>query len=129
MLQKRNRIHMLKAIILVGIGGSIGSVLRFLITLLIQKYFTSNFPWPTLLVNIIGCLLMGLIYKEYVLQQNENLRYLLMIGFCGGFTTFSAFALENVQLMQQQQWPLSLLYMALSIVLSFLGFVLGTLIN
>lgn len=72
---------MLKAIILVGIGGSIGSVLRFLITLLIQKYFTGNFPWPTLLVNILGCLLMGLIYNEYVLQQNENLRYLLMIGF------------------------------------------------
>ncbi|MDD2635484.1 MAG: fluoride efflux transporter CrcB [Bacteroidales bacterium] len=114
---------MFKQIILVGIGGGIGSILRFSISLLSNKFFSIKIPIPTLIVNVLGSFVIGLIFA-YIQNNNaetSNLKYLLVIGFCGGFTTFSAFAWENLQLFNSQNYSLALLYIALSLVLCFLG--------
>lgn len=114
---------MLKNILLIGLGGAIGSVLRYLCNIAISKYFPSSFPWPTLAVNVFGCFLIG-IFLALFGREHENqvdMRMLFVTGFCGGYTTFSAFALENLQLLQQGQLNLSVIYMIASIVLGLLA--------
>lgn len=118
---------MLKNILLIGLGGAIGSVLRYLCNIAISKYFPSSFPWPTLAVNVLGCFLIG-IFLALFGREHENqvdMRMLFMTGFCGGYTTFSAFALENLQLLQQGQLNLSVIYMIASIVLGLLAVWVG----
>lgn len=110
---------MFKTIIYVAIGGAIGSVLRYLITLVINKQFSHNIPIATLFINIVGCFLIGLLVGIFD-KNNEidsSLKYLLITGFCGGFTTFSAFGLENYSLFQSQNPFYALLYIGLSVVL------------
>src|SRR5690554_447943 len=96
---------MIKTLILVGLGGGVGSVLRYLASLLANRYFPTIFPLATFTVNVIGCFLIGLILGLLERQHlpNPDMRFLFVIGFCGGFTTFSAFALENIFLMQNSQ--------------------------
>jgi len=106
-----------KHILLVALGGSVGSVTRFLCNKLISN--SSAFPAATLIINISGCLLIGILYGISTKQNyfTPELRLLLMTGFCGGFTTFSAFTLEGMNLIQQQRVLLFLLYFALSVVI------------
>lgn len=114
---------MFKALLIVGIGGGIGSSFRYLTSVLTQKYIQSLFPWATFLVNVIGCLLIGFLIGFFTKQQVENteLKLLFITGFCGGFTTFSAFALENIKLFQGGNSLLALLYIALSVLLGILA--------
>lgn len=111
---------MLKSILLVALGGATGSVLRFLISVLVEKYLHTIFPWATFLSNMLGCLLIGLFIGLFEKQNllTPDLRLLLIIGFCGGFTTFSAFASENLLLFQTGNTLSALLYMSLSVFLS-----------
>jgi CrcB protein len=93
----RNNIIM--KILLIGIGGFIGSTGRYLI----YSYFpgnSGNFPLSTWFVNFIGSLLIGLFYALPDSKLDPDIRLFLTLGFCGGFTTFSAFALENLKLLQ-----------------------------
>jgi CrcB protein len=121
---------MLRTLIFIGIGGSIGSILRYLTAVLIEKYFTSLFPLATFLVNIIGCLTigvtMGLLEKNQLM--NSNVKWFLVTGFCGGFTTFSAFGFENIRLLQNGNIFLAFVYISASIILGlssvWLGFLL-----
>ena len=91
----------MKSFLLVFVGGGLGSGLRYLITIAMNQY-SKFFPFGTLTVNILGCLLIGLILgyaqKENTLTSNQTL--LIATGFCGGFTTFSAFANENLELIK-----------------------------
>ncbi len=93
---------LLKNILLVGIGGMIGSILRYLTTHFIRH---ENFPYATFIVNIVGSLIIGLIMGMAARQEGfANWRLFLATGICGGFTTFSAFAWENMQLLNQERY-------------------------
>ncbi len=113
----------LKAFFLVGIGGAAGSILRYATGIFIGKAFTGAFPLATFSINIIGSLIIGLLFGLSLrntngLQQDGML--ILATGFCGGFTTFSTFALENVNLFQKGQSSMALVYSGLSVVVGLL---------
>jgi len=122
---------MLKSFLLIFIGGGIGSALRYLSTLFVQKYFPSIFPTATLLVNVLGCFLIGILIGLLDKNQlsNPNLKLLFITGFCGGFTTFSAFGLENIVLLQNNNSIYAFAYIALSIVLGLFAVWLGLFIS
>lgn len=112
---------MLKNILLVGAGGFAGSILRYLAGQLISS--GNNFPSATLIVNIAGCFIIGLLF--YYVNENDTAKLLLATGFCGGFTTFSAFSLENIKLLQNNQYISAVVYILLSIVLGLCATGLG----
>ena len=91
----------MKSFLLVFLGGGLGSGLRYLVTIAMNQY-SKVLPFGTFAVNMIGCLMIGLVLgyaqKENTLTSNQTL--LLATGFCGGFTTFSAFASENLELIR-----------------------------
>ena len=92
-------------VILVGLGGFVGSVGRYLTYLLVSTYFNHSFPIATLLVNTIGCFAIGALSAtagHYVALSNPRILLLLTTGIIGGFTTFSAFGLETVELIHLQ---------------------------
>ena len=102
-------------ILAVGCGGFIGAVCRYLISLIpISEAFL--FPIKTFLINIFGCVLIGLIviWAEIFDIENTNLMLFLKVGICGGFTTFSTFALETGELLKQGHGFTALIYMILS---------------
>lgn len=108
-----------KELIAVFIGGGLGSVFRYTIALALKKYqfVLHGFPIHTFAVNIAGCFLVGLLMGYLAKNPAQWLYVLLVVGFCGGFTTFSAFALEVVQLFKTQQIGMAFLYIALSLLI------------
>ncbi|RNC89452.1 MAG: fluoride efflux transporter CrcB [Allomuricauda sp.] len=116
----------MKQFLLVFLGGGLGSALRFLISKYLNPLFT-NFYLGTFTVNVLGCLIMGFVLgyalKENTLSQNYVL--LLATGFCGGFTTFSAFALEQNELLKTGQYINFTIYIASSLILGVLAVLLG----
>jgi CrcB protein len=118
---------MLKTILLIGSGGFIGSVARFFVSKINLSVAFFSIPVGTLLVNVLGCLIIG--FLTGIAEQRTILtaewRLFLMVGFCGGFTTFSTFANENLMLMHNGLFPSVLLYTGLSILLGFLAVYLG----
>jgi CrcB protein len=115
---------MLKNFLWVGLGGAVGSVLRYAVSLLLR---TGIFPASTLLVNLIGCFLLGVI-TGYAVKDPitmDNWKPLLATGLCGGFTTFSAFSMESLALLQQQRTGLFILYVTGSILMGMLAVWLG----
>ena len=118
---------MFKLILLVGTGGFLGSVARFLGSRYITENFLSSFPFGTLTVNILGCFLIGIFYgmTERGTLLSEEWRIFLTVGFCGGFTTFSSFASENMSLIRDGAFVYFLLYTGLSIFLGLSATFLG----
>lgn len=107
----------MKQVLFVGLGGAAGSILRYLANVITMKYYTASFPLATFIVNVAGCFFAGLIFGLFAAESTEtqNQRLLLITGFCGGFTTFSAFALENVRLMNSGNTTTAVLYTLASI--------------
>lgn len=117
-------------ILLVGIGGSLGSMLRYVSAKTIDARLNSSFPYGTLTVNLIGSFIIGLLFALVAKRTNsENWNVFFGAGFCGGFTTFSAFALENMTLLNQKMLATSMLYiistLALGLLAVFIGMALG----
>jgi CrcB protein len=109
--------------LLVALGGALGSMLRFAAQRFIPAQF---FPYGTFAVNITGCLLIGVLWA-FVQKQALPFegRLLLISGFCGGFTTFSAFTLESMVLLQSGRWALFFIYVLLSVALGLLATFIG----
>jgi CrcB protein len=113
---------MLTKMLLVGIGGFAGSMLRYVC----QYALNTSFPYGTLLVNIAGCFVIGCLWALVLRGLNDQWALLLMSGVCGGFTTFSAFTLEGVQLLINHRYLTFTLYTTISVLagllFTFLGF-------
>ena len=118
---------MIKNLLLIGAGGFLGSVARYLISRLNLHFDWLSIPWGTLLVNVLGSLLIGFLIgiseKSQVLTL--EMRMFLMVGLCGGFTTFSSFTGENLMLMRNGQFLPLFLYTGLSILLGFTAVYFG----
>lgn len=122
----------MKDLFMVGIGGFAGSVLRYKIGAFISTKTTSEFPWGTFCINLTGAFLIGLLISS-ALKSQQMTMLLLVTGFCGGFTTFSTFALENLKLLQSGQWAVFLSYILFSFIcgigLCFAGYLIGNYAN
>lgn len=113
-------------VLILIVGGSIGTLCRYYLAEFGQSRFGSWLPFGTLLVNLLGCLIIGLLFgvfeKRYqaLVEVPMQLRLLLMTGFLGAFTTFSSYELETVLLFRQGAWERALLYLVGSLVLGLL---------
>ena len=120
---------MLKNFLLVGLGGCLGSMLRYAVS---HIFRSNHFPLATLVVNIIGSLIIGVIIGMSIKDLNfsQGWKLFLVTGICGGFTTFSAFSAENLQMLQNGKYLLSITYICSSIIMgiaaAWLGFKLVT---
>ena len=94
---------MIKSLLIVGTGSFIGGAMRYLLSTLMKSVCGQGFPWGTLMVNLLGCFLFGVVFAVFGKSNaTDNTWYLLLTtGICGGFTTFSTFANESVQMLQQ----------------------------
>jgi len=122
---------MIKTLLLVGAGGFLGSISRFLASRLIQSNLPSAFPFGTFFVNITGCLLIGIIYgfSDRSSLLTPGWKMFLAAGFCGGFTTFSTFANENLALLRDGNFFHFAIYTGLSVFLGITATFFGVLIT
>jgi CrcB protein len=114
-------------ILLVAVGGAVGSVARYLMASSIQTASGWDFPIGTVLVNILGCFLIGILYVLLVARPDprHDLRALLMVGVMGGFTTFSSFSLETVTMAMNGNFGGATLNVVISVVACLVGTILG----
>jgi len=117
----------MKAITFVFLGGGLGSVLRFLISKWTVNHYAGSFPMGTFLANILACFVLGLIISVFGPRfgLEENYRHLWVIGFCGGFSTFSTFSNETLQLFQSNQHIMAISYVLASVLLCILVLMAG----
>ncbi len=118
---------MLRILLIVGSGSFIGGILRYLVQYFFEKGLVSNFPYGTLIANIAGSFIIGAVFA---LAQKGNFlseewQFFLAIGLCGGFTTFSTFAINNFNMIREQAYGQLFLNLALSLVLSIFAVYLG----
>ena len=113
----------MRAILFVGIGGGLGSILRYMISAFVGKHIPIVFPMGTLLVNISGCFLIGVIYSIFARHNdfNSEWRLFLITGICGGYTTFSTFSYDGLVLLKQGSNLSFMLYVLGSVVIGLLA--------
>ncbi len=100
----------IRVLLLIAVGGGLGSLLRYLLSGRLYSLLGIGFPWGTFVVNFVGAFLMGCIGEVFMcLTEIRELRVFLLIGLLGGFTTFSSYAWETVCLLRDGEWEMSLL--------------------
>jgi CrcB protein len=117
----------MKSLAIIGLGGALGSIGRYLVQTAISRWTTLHFPLGTLIVNISGCFLIGLLFglaDKYAWMTMEW-RLFLITGICGGYTTFSSYSLEGVALFMEGYYIYFILYVASSVILGLLATVGG----
>lgn len=116
----------MKSLLLIFLGGGTGSVLRYLLSTSICRQGATSFPWGTFTVNIMGCILIGVFYAlASRIPIHPDIKLMLTIGLCGGFTTFSTFSNESLQLLKSGLYLSFFAYVVGSVVLGILGVILG----
>ena len=117
---------MFRTIIIVGTGGFIGSVMRYLLQVFIENKLLSTFPMATLIANITGSFIIGV---DFALAEkslmNSDWRIFMSVGICGGFTTFSAFAFNNFNMIKEHTWNQLFLNIGGTMILGILAVYLG----
>lgn len=112
---------------MVFLGGGLGSLFRYGITRLMANYST-NFPYATLTANALSCIVLG--FGAYLVQDNAawltpSVRLFLLVGFCGGFSTYSTFTNETYQLIQSEDWTLAAINIFGNLLVCLIGLVIG----
>jgi CrcB protein len=117
----------MKVILAVAIGGAIGATARYAVVGLAGRWLGDGFPWGTLAVNVLGCLVMGILTEAMAIKWSvgPELRALLTVGILGGFTTFSSFALDAAMLNDRAAFGIATIYIVASVLLSLFGFYAG----
>ena len=117
----------MKQLLLVGIGGFVGSIARYLVSKLNITWSFLDLPMGTLTANVVGSLIIGFLTGAFLNAgwMNQNLKLLLVVGFCGGFTTFSSFTAENFALIQNGQYGTAISYTLLSVILGIIAVFAG----
>lgn len=121
----------MRQVLAIAAGGAVGSLLRFWMSNWVHSFADRSFPYGTLVVNVLGCLLMGFLFVLFIdrLSDNPALRAGILIGILGGFTTFSAFSIETFNLIDQGAWAKAVANMSGSLVLcvgaTWIGVLLG----
>jgi fluoride exporter len=114
----------MQAVLLVALGGAVGSVLRYETgAFVLRQVGTSPFPWGTFAVNVLGCAIAGLLagLGERHAFLTAEMRLLLFTGFLGGFTTFSAFGVETIALVERGAWGVAVVYVLGSVLCGLAG--------
>ena len=114
---------MLRQLLLVALGGALGSAMRYLTAILLARHYMGSIPLATLVVNVLGCFLIGLLIG--LCSETTYLRLLFITGFCGGFTTFSTFTAESYVMFREGAYGLALLYIAGSVLIGLLALWVG----
>lgn len=121
----------MRQLLAIAAGGAVGSLLRFLMSNWVHLVAGRSFPYGTLVVNVLGCLIMGFLFVLFIdrLTDNPVLRTGILIGVLGGFTTFSSFSIETFNLIEQGSWAKAVVNMSASLMLcvgaTWIGVVLG----
>ena len=117
-------------IIAVAVGGALGSVARYILSGFTTDIVSSSFPWGTLSVNVLGSFLMGAVvtYMALVWNPSAEMRAFLTVGLLGGFTTFSLFSLDVINLWERGTSMAAMGYIIASIIVSLLAIILGIMI-
>ena len=118
---------MLKSLLIVGTGSFIGGAMRYLLSTYIKNMYGQTFPWGTLVVNLLGCFVFGIIFALFSKHNSTDNTFCLLLttGICGGFTTFSTFTNESVQMIQNGNIGEFIGYMATSVIVGIALIALG----
>lgn len=118
---------MLKSLLIVGTGSFIGGAMRYLLSIYIKNMYAQTFPWGTLVVNLLGCFVFGIIFALFSKHNSTDNTFCLFLttGICGGFTTFSTFANESVQMIQNGNIGEFIGYVATSVIVGIALIALG----
>ncbi len=117
----------MKTALMVALGGAVGALARYMVGVGAIRFIGTGFPWGTLIVNVVGSLIMGLLIAAFALRYSvsNEMRAFLTVGILGGFTTFSAFSLDFAVLMERKDYGLAVLYLGSSVGMSILALFVG----